>query len=274
MSYRRASWSVPVGQITDDEALHALDEAWVAFHLAYARTSFGRLHEEDDCLWYESAIGFPVFGGVVRPRFTPADADRRVRELLGTLRGQPHHWFVMPTSQPPDLADTILGAGGEQVVALRGMVMSLEELAPAPALPPGVEIRPAIEDDAVRAYARLYAQLFEAPMGSWVDNLADAEVEIRHSAGDPFHRYLVVEQGRPIAAGMTCREGELASLETLSTVPEYRNRGIGAALAVRALRDERESGARIAAVWSSPGAQRLYARLGFRPVCTGYVFTV
>jgi hypothetical protein len=92
-------WSVRVDHITDEEALHALDEAWTAFHLAYARVSFSRLHQDEDCLWYESAIGFPVFGGVVRTRFTPADADRRVRELLDTLRGQPHHWFVMPTSR-------------------------------------------------------------------------------------------------------------------------------------------------------------------------------
>jgi GNAT superfamily N-acetyltransferase len=264
-----------VKQITDAEALQALEDAWVGFHLPYAQTSFSRLHQDEDCLWYESAIGFPVFGGVVRARFAPADAERRLEELVATLRGQPHHWFVMPTSQPFDVAERVLRAGGEQIATLSGMAMPLSELVPAPPLlPPDVEIRPATDETTVRDYARLYAQLFEAPMGPWVDNLADAEVDIFRSAQDPFHRYLAYEQGRPIAAGMTCREAGLASLETLCTVPEHRNRGIGAALAAQALRQERATGAHTAVVWSSPGARGLYTRLGFRPVCTGDVFTV
>ena len=260
-----------MGHLTEDEAVQALDDAWVVYHLAYAQTSFSRLHEDADCLWYESAIGFPVFGGVVRSRFALDTADRRIAELLETLRGQSHHWFVMPTSQPADLAERVLRAGGEIVAELAGMAMELSQLTPAPVLPMGVEIRLANDDDSVREYARLYAQLFETPEGSWVNDLAEAEVEIFHAGHDTFHRYLAYENGRTIAAGMTCLEGGVASLETLSTLPECRNRGIGAVLATQALQHEGENGAHIAVVWSSPGARRLYSRMGFRHVCTGNV---
>jgi GNAT superfamily N-acetyltransferase len=189
-----------------------------------------------------------------------------------TVRGQPHHWFLTPTSLPADLAERLLRAGGAKMGEIFGMAMELSQLAPAPALPIGVEIRPANEDSLVREYARLYIQLFETPTEAWEDNLVNAELEIFHSGYDHFHRYLAYENGCAIAAGMTCLEDGVASIETLSTLPECRNRGIGAVLATQALQNERENGAHIAVVWSSPGARRLYSRMGFRDVCTGNLF--
>ena len=38
-----------MGHLTEDEAVQALDDAWVVYHLAYAQTSFSRLHEDADC---------------------------------------------------------------------------------------------------------------------------------------------------------------------------------------------------------------------------------
>lgn len=255
--------------LTEDQALQALDYAWIAYHLAYARTSFSQLHEEEDCLWYESSIGFLVFGDVVRARFPLATAERRVAEFVETLRHQPNHWLVMPTSQPPDLAERLLNAGTENLGHLFGMAMELSQMAPVPALPNGVEIRPANDDTSVREYARLYIHLFEAPTESWEENLVKAELEIFYSGHDPFHRYLAYENGRAIAAGATYQEDGVASLETLSTLPECRNRGIGAVLATQAFQQERLNGAKQAVVWSSPGARHLYGRMGFRELCTG-----
>jgi GNAT superfamily N-acetyltransferase len=175
----------------------------------------------------------------------------------------------MPTSQPPDLAERVLHAGGENLGDLFGMAMELSQMAPAPTLPNGVEIRPANDDASVREYARLYIQLFAAPTESWEENLVNAELEIFHSGHDPFHRYLAYEYGRAIAVGATCQEDGVASLETLSTLPECRNRGIGAVLATQAFEQERANGAQHAVVWSSPGARHLYGRMGFRELCTG-----
>jgi GNAT superfamily N-acetyltransferase len=260
-----------MGHFAEDQVLQSLDEAMVAYHRAYGRTSLSRLHQEDDCFWYESSIGFSVFGGVIRSRFAPDKVDRRIEELLNVLRGQPHHWFVMPTTQPQDLAERIIRTGGENIAELTGMVMDLNTIAPSPPLPIGIDIRPVDDDASVREYARVYALLFEAPTESWVNNLANAEVEIFHSGHDHFHRYLAYENGRAIAAGMTCSTDRVATLETLSTLPECRNRGVGAALATQALNKEGENGAQLAVVWSSPGARRLYSRMGFRYVCTGNV---
>jgi GNAT superfamily N-acetyltransferase len=96
-------------------------------------------------------------------------------------------------------------------------------------------------------------------------------VEIFHSGHDHFHRYLAYENGRAIVAGMACTADGVAILETLSTLPEHRNRGIGAVLATQALHKEGQNGAQMGAVWSSPGARRLYSRMGFEHVCGGKI---
>ena len=196
------------------------------------------------------------------------------RAKLGYDIGRSTIRDVLKRNRIPSAPDRVLRAGGETVAELATMAMELSQLAPAPALPMGVEIRPANDDDTVREYARLYAQLFEVPTGSWVNNLAEAEVEIFHAGHDTFHRYLADEGGRAMAAGMTCLEGGVASLETLSTVPKCRNRGIGAVLATQSLQHEVENGADIAVVGSSPGARWLYGRMGFRYVCTANVLVL
>ena len=100
-----------------------------------------------------------------------------------------------------------------------GMAMELSQLAPAPAVPIGVEIRPANGDSLVREYARLYIQLFETPTAAWEDNLVNAELEIFQSEHDLFQRYLAYEHGRAIAAGMTCLEDGVASIERSRPCP-------------------------------------------------------
>lgn len=257
-----------------DDLLPALDEAMAALHLAYARLDGSTLSKEEDCTWYTTRIGFSVYGAVLLQEFSASSADRRIVEVETALQesGRPHHWFVTPTGRPSDLGARLEAAGASKVVVLNGMAMNLADLAPEPELPNGVEIRPALDEDAVRDYARIYPLLFDVPLDDWGDALVEAELELFSRAGDTFHRYVAYRDGMPIAAGMTVGKGEAAVLETLCTLPELRGQGIGRVVATRALRAEAERGCTTGLVWSGPGADRLYARMGFDYVCTGDIY--
>jgi GNAT superfamily N-acetyltransferase len=258
-------------QAQDPQALVNLEEAMVEFGKAYAGLSGSELHKDEDCVWYTSGIGFDLYSGVIRARFSEAKVDGRIEQLRRALHGTKHHWFVTPLSRPADLAERLVAAGGIQIVELTGLATELEALAAPPMLPDSVTVRPVEDEQGVRDYARLYPLLFEVPMEEWGEGLVDAEVELFASASDPFRRYLAYEQGRPIASAMVTVSGGVAALQTLCTLQECRNRGIGAALATRALQEAREAGASRAVVWSSPGARRLYERMGFRYQCAGKV---
>jgi predicted N-acetyltransferase YhbS len=59
----------------------------------------------------------------------------------------------------------------------------------------------------------------------------------------------------------------VAGLANISTVPEWRGRGIGGAVASAALLEARAMGIAVAALSSDDLGVGLYHRLGFRTVC-------
>ena len=253
-------------------ALVALEESMVSLHRRYAAVRGSTLHDDGDCFWYESTIGSGVYGGVYQQRFSLESADRRVEEVEMEM-SMGYGWMVLPTSTPADLGERIVAAGGKEVVELKGMAMWLSDLEPAPACL-NLAILPAVDEGLVREYARLYPQLFGDLAADVLDRVAEAEIEILQSGRDVFHRYLAIEDNAFVGAGMTSRHGDACSLETLLTLPEVRNRGIGRALATRALMDERDAGAEMAVLWAGPGADPLYTRMGFQHVgvAKGYMF--
>ncbi len=261
--------------IDGDKALAALEESMDSIHRPYSLVSGSTAHDEGDCYWYESAIGNGIYGGVFRQRFSEETADRRIQEVEEAMP-LGYGWMVLPTATPPDLGERIARAGGKQVIELKGMALHLDDLAPAPKMPLGVELIPADSEDLVRDYALLYPLLFGLPAGPWLEKVAEAELEIFRSGHDQLHRYLALENRKPIAAGATVTHGGSASLGTLFTLPEARNRGIGQALATHGLQAERSAGADLAVLWAGPGADPLYERMGFRYIASalGYVFHV
>lgn len=273
---RRTFWQfsgleLEIVNVAAEPILRALTRSALSFLQTYARTKGGHFHEEADCAWFTTTIPFPVFNGVAAPCFAVPVAPRAF-EVYKQLKELPHSWFVTPYDERDNLANILEGLGPAHVVDLNGMAAPLSDLAPAPLLPSGVEMVPANDDQVVSDYVKLFARLFGAPIEGWIDPLVEAELQIFRSADDPFHRYVAMEDGEPIAAGMTTSESGFATLQTLYTLPDRRGRGIGHAILARAFEDEMADGAHTGLIWSGPDADKLYARAGFDYVTTAQVF--
>jgi GNAT superfamily N-acetyltransferase len=253
------------------QALDDLDHSFLRFPRAYGYAPGAEWRHDADCIWYRTSIGFPVYRGVLQTRM--AEDDQRVEELLASVRSSaPGVWFIGPRATPSDLSQRLEKAGLSKGVELTGMAASMSDLALAPSS--DVDIRPADTEQTVRDYARIYPLLFGAEDNAFIDDVEAAEVEIWRSGGGGVHRYVAYKNGVPVCAGSTTIEGEVASLDTLCTLPEERNQGIGAALATLALRDEEARGATRAVIWAGPGAEKLYARMGFDRICTAPIYII
>jgi GNAT superfamily N-acetyltransferase len=254
-----------------ENALANLDSAWVTCMRAFAAGSSGRVHEYPDSVSIENEVSFPVFSGVMRARLAADTALERAAELKRKFGSTHHNWIVNPLATPANLTDILESMGGHTVVTLLGMSMRLDELAPAPPLPDGIVFRRPESADEAREYARVIAVLFGAPLEGWVDQLAEVEAELFESGRGAWLRNIAVADGQIVAAaGFTITDGVVA-LQTFSTLPEWRNRGIGAAMATAELLRSRDEGCHSSVVWANPEARTLYERMGYREVCTGDV---
>jgi GNAT superfamily N-acetyltransferase len=87
----------------------------------------------------------------------------------------------------------------------------------------------------------------------------------------PLCQFFIARVGRvdcAYGAGVSC-EGGIGMIEDLFTLPLYRRRGIATALIAHAVEHLRARGATAIAIGAHAGQQpkRLYASLGFAPVC-------
>lgn len=236
----------------------------VAFVEGYAKAAGTSVHREHDCVWAEPQIGFAAYGIVAKHRFETNGIDSRLETLRDKAIGG--CWWVTPISQPGDLPQRLVGMGAEKAVQLTGMAVEFENLVHTTQLPEGIDIIRADTEELVEAYARTYPYLFTDNPGPWVEDVIRLNLASFRSVADPFHRWIAMEEGRAIAAGMTMQVGSLAVLQTLCTLKEHRNQGIGSVLLSRAMEAEKEAGCTLAGLWAGPGADKLYRKLGFQEI--------
>ena len=93
---------------------------------------------------------------------------------------------------------------------------------------------------------------------------------IRSRLGDDplSRRFVAFLDGEPVATSRLSMAGGVAGLYTMVTLPHARRRGIGLAMAHRALLAGREAGMRIAVLQATDMGFPIYLRLGFEELFT------
>lgn len=76
--------------------------------------------------------------------------------------------------------------------------------------------------------------------------------------------YLAYFEGKPVATSATIKSRNIGSIEFVSTLPEYRNRGIGTAVSVAAICGLRNEGVNLVTLRSCNEAINMYKKLGFQ----------
>ena len=91
--------------------------------------------------------------------------------------------------------------------------------------------------------------------------------------GDPlWHLYLGNIDGTPVATSELFLGGGVAGIHGVTTVPEFRGRGIGTAMTPSPLIDARNQGYDIGVLFSSEMAVGIYRGSGFQEYGRGYIY--
>jgi ribosomal protein S18 acetylase RimI-like enzyme len=238
-----------------------------------------RAIDEGICLWWRtigSARGFARHTGdiewvasesrkgperIYNVRFAPEDAERRADEIAAAMRdGTLPRGMLLTKLSTPEGATELFARRGLRIDASSPcMALNLAGFAPAPA---EGSIRTAVVDGAegLRAWVGIVNRgLFGCELFTM------EQYEDMYTLGNTsFH--LACIGGIPASACMTVR-GATATLECVATLPEYRRRGLGAAVTSRALERLKELGVDTVTLRAEPDGVNLYKKLGFIEYC-------
>jgi GNAT superfamily N-acetyltransferase len=143
------------------------------------------------------------------------------------------------------------------------------------ASPPPVEMRLARDEADWQSLRRLIrmdhqetAERERRPVHG--ESVSGQMTEVKRAKCPPL-RFWIAQVGDLDAGFLSSWPGEngVGLVEDLFTAPEFRRRGIAAALMVRAVEDARQRGAEPVLIGARPAdsPRRIYASMGFRPLC-------
>ena len=132
--------------------------------------------------------------------------------------------------------------------------------------PVAVDLTPAVKietDAALAEWVSVYCACFGVPATAVADTL---RVETERTDAGPVVRFAATVDGRMVGTALLLTTHDVAGIYVVTTMPEYRRRGIGTALTAAALEIARERGLRVGTLQASPLGEPVYRRMGFETV--------
>jgi len=188
---------------------------------------------------------------------------KRVSEAIERNYGDTTRWSLVTTQETSEaFTPLIRELGLEKVRDEPGMVLD-----PIPdwytLLPRDLVIHRVTEQEEMRAFVKaggMFGMAIET-----LEPLADTVASGIRNGTFRGGCYLGYHSGRPVATSMRCTFGMIAGVYFVTTLPEFRNRGIGGAMTWRAAVDgKREEGCVASFLQASDMGRPVYERMGYR----------
>ena len=173
-------------------------------------------------------------------------------------------WWMEPHLKPSDWEPALSRHGFEYSNDTPGMAIDLLEMNESVQRVEGLDIRIVGDAESMRTWTRAFLKGYGLP-SAWESITFDLWMQLGLDL--PIRNYLGYLDGRPVSTSTVFYGGGAAGIYCVSTLPEARGRGIGAAITLKPLQAAREMGYRIGVLQSSEMGFNVYKNLGFRHLC-------
>jgi ribosomal protein S18 acetylase RimI-like enzyme len=178
----------------------------------------------------------------------------------------PIDWVIGPKSQPYDLGDYLEKHNIKKIYSMAGMAIDISSLDRNVPIPENVHIETVTTVPGLRLWADVVSR------GLWNSEPFEACL-FEKLLGNPNYRfYLAFIDGEAVASSMLMLTSGVAEINMVSTLPEYRGRGIGTAMTTMPLLDAHLQGYELGVLQASKSGEPVYRKIGFKEYCRFNVF--
>jgi GNAT superfamily N-acetyltransferase len=245
-----------------------IEENGAELLLALGRAIGAEERDDGRVSWTIGNCPIDYHNAVVRADLPPERADQEIEASLERMRthGVPGSWHVRPSMRPSDLGERLLAHGFEYGDDDIGMAADLSELPEEVPTPEGFAVERVRGEGGLAAWVEALGSGFgEGPVeAEWV---GEAYRGLGFGDEGPLRHYVGRLGGEPVATATLYLGVGVAGVYFVSTVEHARQRGIGAAITLAALREARGLGYRSGVLGSSEMGYSVYRQLGFQEHC-------
>lgn len=233
-------------------------------YLRHAPTT--EFYESQKLVRWHTPLPHPWMNGVICLQ-PPSDGDEQtVRDTLAYFqsRNVPVITWWLDAGLDKANWEKYLTPHGFGYDVTPGMALDMKNLSDDIKRPSGLSIKPVDDTEALKVWIQTLVAGFGMP-AEWERDIYN----IFESLGLdlPLRNYTAYMDGKPVATSSLFLAAGVAGIMFVSTLPEARGKGIGAAMTLAPLYDAREMGYRVGILQSSDMGYRVYRRLGFQELC-------
>lgn len=195
------------------------------------------------------------------------DDGKTILDIKSHFRknGLPFWWWVFPRAQSPITCDMLKAEGFSLVDSIPSLFMDLAALRDNPH-DEGLQIIQVRNKEELSLWEDVSFNGFDFPPETRQQfHQFTATFNLKPDSPQKF--FLAFWKDKPVAASLLFLHENVGGIYFVSTLAEYRRRGIGLALMLATLCYARQSGAQYATLQSSPDGLRVYQQAGFKEYC-------
>ena len=193
------------------------------------------------------------------------DPERTIASVTEHLDGtkMPSYWWVGPCTKPENLSALLLEKGWTDAGTAPCLVVDLEKLE-RPDIQ-GLELHEVTTAEQLSKWQELFARAYEIPIeiARVLSPVLDGRVRL----------YTAILDGVEVGTTGLFTHLDVPGIYCVSTLREYRGRGIGAAITAIPLLEAREKGYQVGTLQASSMGYPVYKRIGFQDVCSLRIFS-
>jgi ribosomal protein S18 acetylase RimI-like enzyme len=217
------------------------------------------------CWW--TPLPHPWFNGVLSRNTLPGDATELIAETKAYFKDKDRQvitWWLAPELEESDWVKQLELNGLGFTNDPPGMAADLSKLNEDLRVPDGLEITKVEDAWEMKTWSEVFTTGYGLPP-DWEPINRDMMLAIE--MGWPCLCYTASVNGVPAATSAVFYGEGVAGIYCVATLPEWRGRGLGAAVSLAPLLEARQEGYKVVVLQSSVMGYKVYRRLGFREVC-------
>jgi len=253
--------------VSDEALVTAIRRNMCDFFRHVSRSSPAEHFENTQYTRWYGPLPHPWFNGALSSDLPKDDADSFITGTIKYFRDKGVNtftWWLEPHLKPSDWEPALSKQGFRFSDDTPGMAVDFHQMNESTQLPDRFEIREVADEESMRTWAHVFVYGYGLPP-AWESITFDLWLQLGFDF--PIRNYLGYLNGKPVSTSTLFYGGGAAGIYCVSTLPEARGKGIGAAITLKPLQDARERGYRIGVLQSSEMGFNVYKKLGFRHLC-------
>jgi GNAT superfamily N-acetyltransferase len=253
----------------EEEIIEAIESNVLGYRKWYSRGIKGlELIENEDYFLFNSGLQFVFTNFILNIRIIQ-ESDTKIQKLCSYFKKQnlPFHILVSPNSKPDNIEELLKA----QNLILRfqepGMACDLRTSIDKPVKPKGIDVALVTDSKGKNDWNKTRKIVYKFPKE------LDEDAFIFHVDDFDGRAYVAYSNNIPIATALSYYEAGVAGLYSITTLPEFRRRGIGKFLTLLLLEDAKKEGYEIVVLQSSTMGKGIYERIGFKEYCNMKFYT-